>query len=263
MAVTKNNTIFDGLKGPRNLTQYTLMRGVTDFGNIGQFNLYETGYSFIKVVKVPTFLQKLADTNSAYKNLLDNYVHILEYEFRGLEGLSGLDSDTFELTNGISTLNIINKVSLQSAAQISMRFFEKSGAPITKLHELFLTGIKDPRTEIKTYHGLIKGINGVQLEDGYENEVFTLMYGVCDNTFTKIERAFLLLCAQPTKADFDMYNSEKGTIQNKEISVEMNCFPVSGPKVYEKAQIVLDTMNKTLITQSTDFNYTGIEGSDK
>lgn len=254
-------TIFDNLKKPRNLTQYTLMQGVTDFGNLNQWNLYESGYSFLKVVDTPKFMQKLADKNTEYKTLLENYVHILEYEFRGLDGLDDISTDSFEITNGISTLNVLSKVNMQSNAQVQMRFFEKSGTPLTRFHKLFLTGIKDPKTMIKTYHGLI---DSGEMEPGYENEIFTLLYFVTDNTVREIEEAYLLLAAQPTKAEVSIFNSEKGNVEQKEITAEFNCFPISGPLVYEKAKEVLNYMNSEqnpnkLIKNYEYFKYTGID----
>lgn len=259
--------MFNGLIDPRNYTDYTLMRGVTDFGNLKQYNLYESGYSFLVVVGVPTFLEKLADADDSYKKLLNIYTHVLENEFRGIDGLEDLSVDTIELTNGISTLNVISKVNMQSASTVSMRFFEKSGTPITRLHELYLKGLKDPRTQVKTYHGLIEGmVNGKAvptLEAGYENEIFTFLYFVTDNTVTKVEKAYMLLAGQPTKAETSIFNSEKGSIETKEITAEFNCFPIVGDIVNAKAKLYLDYMNnpatpasKKLIKSSDDFAYT-------
>ena len=45
------------IKMPRNVTEYTLMKGVTDFSNLKQFDLFESGYSFLTVVSVPRFMQ--------------------------------------------------------------------------------------------------------------------------------------------------------------------------------------------------------------
>ena len=253
--------MFDKLKAPRNLTTYKLMQGVTDYGNLAQFNLYETGYSFLLVCQIPKFMEELAKKKKEYADIIDNYKRILEFEFRGLEGLDDLTVDTLEITNGISSINMISKVNQQSAANIQMQFFEKSGSTMTKFHELFLTGIKDPMTQGKHYHGLIK--DGT-LEAGYENEVFTLLYLVTDNTMLKLERAYLLLCAQPTKADFSIYNSTKGDITNKEISVEFNCFPVKGDEVYARAALALDWMNNEenddqIIIDSSNYKYTGLD----
>ena len=256
--------MYDGLKAPRNAVDYALMRGVTDFGAIEKFNLYETGYSFLVVVGVPQFLLDLATTDGYslyYKHLLQNYVEILENEFRGLSGLESLSSDTLEITDGISQMQFIGKVNMQSASTISMNFFEKSGTPITRLHRLFLEGIKDPRTQIKTYKGLLKNYD---YEAGYDKEVFTLLYIVTDNTIREVESAYLLIGAQPTTADLSIFESEKGSIENKEISVEMNCFPVTGRIIYNAARDVLDWLNSDanddqIIAQSDEFFYSGTE----
>lgn len=46
---------FKGLKTPRELLNYNLMRGVTDFSNLKQWDLYEKGYPFLVVVSIPDF----------------------------------------------------------------------------------------------------------------------------------------------------------------------------------------------------------------
>lgn len=233
-------------KKPANLTQYKLMKGVTDYGQLEQFNLFESGYSFLVVCKIPKFLEELtkkdAKNESGLKSLIETYVHILENEFKGLDGIEDITTETLEINDGITTVNLISKVIQQSASTVNMRFTEKSGSTITKTHELYLRGIKDPRTQVKHYHGLLE--DGTIAEAGYEHEVFTFLYFVTDNTARQIEKAYLLMCAQPSKAETSIYNSEKGTIENKELGFEMNCIPVTGEMVDKKAKEILDLMNK-------------------
>lgn len=257
-------TMFDNLKKPIDFTKHNLMYGVTDWGRLNQFNLYESGYSFLYVVDTPVFLQVLGKKNQVYQDLLNNFVHILQFEFKGLDGLDDITSETLEINDGISQMNVISKVVQQSAGSISMRFNEKSGSVLTKLQELYLTGIKDPRTQVKRYHGCITP-DGTGLEAGYENEVFTLLYMVTDNTALQLEKAFLLLNCQPTKAPLSIYESEKGDIGTKEVSIEMNCFPVTGAPIYEAATKILGWMNSDLsgtykfVWDSTTFDYTGTQ----
>ena len=252
------------LKKPANLTQYKLMKGVTDFGQLEQFNLFESGYSFLVVCKIPKFLEELtkkdAKDESGLKSLIETYVHILENEFKGLDGLEDMTSETLEISDGLSSINLISKVTQQSASTVSMRFLEKSGSVLTKVNKLYLSGIKDPKTQVKHYHGLLE--DGTIAEAGYEHEVFTFLYFVTDNTARHIEQAYLLMCGQPTKADLSIYNSEKGSIESKEISMEINCIPVTGEMVDKKAKEVLDLMNKReegndkfVEFNSTNFDY--------
>ena len=160
------NYIFDGTTETKDLTSYALFRGVTDWADLTQFNQFETGYSFLVVLSIPKFMKLLSEKNEKYRNLIETYVHVLEYEFRGLEGIENMSSDPNELTNGIKTLNVITKVNSQSNGQFTMRYYEKAGSLITKFHELFLRGIKDPTTQVKHYHGLIES---GELEPSFAN----------------------------------------------------------------------------------------------
>lgn len=247
--------MFQGTKTPRSLMQYKLMRGVTDFGQLEQFNMYESGYGFLFILSGPDFCERLASQNQDYQVLYENFKRIVELEFKGIDGIENITSDTLEITDGISNLNILGKIQQQSASQMTFRFFERSGTPITKFLTWYLTGIRDPRTQVKTYHGLV----AQGYEPDYSKEIFTLLYINTDNTAKKVENAYLLLAAQPTQAETNIFNSEKGQIEFKEVTVEFNCFPVTGPQINTRAEAVLAEMNKETQFSSTDgtFLYTG------
>ena len=248
------NYIFDGTTETKDLTSYALFRGVTDWADLTQFNQFETGYSFLVVLSIPKFMKLLSEKNEKYRSLIETYVHVLEYEFRGLEGIENMSSDPNELTNGIKTLNVITKVNSQSNGQFTMRYYEKAGSLITKFHELFLRGIKDPTTQVKHYHGLIES---GELEASFAYEVFSFLYIVTDNTLQNVEKAFYIVGAQPTSADFQIYNSTKGTIEFQEISVEFNGFPIQNTQVNKRAQELLDWIRKGTIWNESEFTYSG------
>ena len=225
---------------PKNLTQYTAFRGVTDFTQIGQFDQYETGYSFLSVIEMPKFMTMLGKMDSRYQELVTSFQHMLEFEFRGLDGLEDITADTMEITDGIASVNMINKVNMPSAITVSMNYFERRGSLITKFAESYLTGIKDGRTQAKTYHGLVK--NNL-LEPGFENEVFTMLYYVTDNTMLRLEKSVLLCNMQLNKAEISMYNSTKGEIGNREMTLEFSAFPVTGYEVDKAAKVMLEEIN--------------------
>lgn len=237
---------------PRNLTQYTAFRGVTDFTQIGQFNPFETGYSFLSVISMPKFIDKLAEKDDGIKLLRNSFKHILEYEFRGLQGLPNIEGQSGTLSDGINEVQYINQVRMDTSIQVSMNVIEKSGSTITKFSEYYLTGIKDRMTQAKTYHGLIE--NNL-LEPGLENEVFTLLYYVTDNTMRRLERAVLLCNCQLTTAELgSLYNSEKGTIDNVQFSINFNAFPVYGTEVDKAAKTLLEDIVGTVATYELDGN---------
>jgi hypothetical protein len=217
---------------------------------MAQWNRYEKGYYFLTVVDIPEFLKKLGQNNSEYGALINTYVHILEYEFRGLSGLEDMTGETAEISDGISTVNMINKVTMQSASTFSMNYNERSGSVLTRVNELFLRGVKDPRTQIKHYNGLIDA--GIMSHDevGFESEVFKFLYFTTDNTALHVEKAYYIVAAQPTKAELSMYSGEKGTYEYPELSMEFSGYPITGPKVDNVAQTILNH-----ITSSNAGNY--------
>ena len=252
-----NANLFQGTHSIKDITSYMLMRGVTDFGDLRQYNLYESGYSFLVVLDIPFFLSQLLKINTEMGKVIRCHTHILEYEFRGLSGLDNITTETGQLTNGINSINIINKVVKQDAGTFTMNYQEKLGGTITKAHEIYLTGIKDPRTEVKTYHGLIA--NGT-MDAGYENEIYKLMYIVTDNTLLNLEKAVYLTSGQITNVPIgDIYNVEKGTYEFKEVAVEMNAYPIMSRQVNYSANSLLKDIYDTTVWREYDYAYDGAE----
>lgn len=222
---------------PKNLSGYTSFRGVTDFSQIGKFNQYETGYQFLTVVSMPPFMEMLAKKNDNVGAAHAAFRDMLENEFRGLDGLGDIQADQYEITDGINSVRMINKVTEDTSINVSMSFFEKQGSLIERYSEYYLTGIKDLKTQAKTYHGLIA--NGL-MEPSLENEVFTLLFYATDNTMLRIERAVLLCNCQLTKAELSMYNGSRSDINNHEVTVEFTAFPVRGRLVDKAAKKMLE-----------------------
>ena len=264
---------FKGLKTPRELLNYNLMRGVTDFSNLEQWDLYEKGYPFLCVVSIPQFLRDLADRDpNGIGVLIDNYVHILENDFRGIDNIDNITADTGEITNGIRSVQLINKVNKPTNSNFSLNYYERSGSVLTKVQELYLTGIKDPDTQVKHYHGLIddwvfRNQGSTSGKDpGFHQEVFNFMYFMTDNTMTKIERAFLIAACQPTSANYsDLYTGNKGDIQFAELSLPFNGFFINNDFVYQKAEDMLLAMRNPenltasrIIVDSNNFKYQAI-----
>lgn len=271
-SVAMDSGAFKGLKTPRELLQYNLMRGVTDFSNLEQWDLYEKGYPFLCVVSIPQFLRDLAEQDDNVRVIVNNYVHILENDFRGIDNIDNITGETGEITNGIRSISVINKVMKPTNSNFSLNYYERSGSILTKAHELYLTGIKDPDTQVKHYHGLIDAwtFNGIRtvsgMDPGPHQECFAFMYFVTDNTMTKIERAFLIAACQPNAANFsDLYTGTKGDIQFAEVSLSFNGFFINNDYVYQKAQDMLLAMRNPanitatrIVVDSNNFRYKAI-----
>ena len=284
------NNIFDNTLAPIPVTQFTLFRGVTDFTNLQQFDLYETGYSFLVLLKIPRFLEVLAEQNKSaggsYEALIQNYRHILEYEFKGCQGIDDITSDTSPLSNGINELNVITKVNEQAGSNFQMNYFERSGSVITKVHELYLRGIKDPRTQVKRYNGLLvepfTTRNGtvnvasttsstntgnivtqnLMQDKGYQYEVFHFLLIVTDNTALNVEKAYILASCQPSTANTSIYNVTRGEIGFSEMSLSFNGFPIPGRIVTKKAVEFLSYINAHTCFDEMEYGYNILKNTE-
>jgi len=258
--------MFRNTKGFKDVTRYKLMRGVPDFGSLVQFNPYESGYACFIICQMPKFIERLAKYNMYYRSLMLNWEHIIEYEFKSFDGLEDMGADTIQLGDDLNNLNVISKVNMQSATEFSLTYDEKSGSPLTKFAHLYLSGIKDPRTQVKNYHGLI---HSGDMEPGFENEVFTFLFINTDNTMREVEAAYLLLACQLNSAEFTMYNFTKGDINKKDITVKFSGYPVRSAYVDMVAKdflqfLVLDTTGpRQIVINSNNYKYTGLDTTAK
>ena len=185
----------------------------------------------------------------------------MEYDFRGAQGIEDITSETSPLTNGISDLNIITRVTEQAGSSFTMNYFERSGSLITKTHELFLRGVKDPRTQVKRYNGLLRGrqgrtgINNIMTDKGYQYEVFHFLLIVTDNTALNVEKAYILASCQPAVANTSIYQVTRGEIGFSEIPVQFNGIPLTGRIVTQKAVDFLDYINDMTCFDEMEFGY--------
>lgn len=263
---TKITNLFTNTKDFKDVTTYKLMRGVPDFGSLVQFNPYETGYAAFIICQMPKFVELLAKYDTEYNKLVKNWAHIIEYEFKSFDGLEAMSADTIALGDDLNSINVISKVNMQSASEFSLTYDEKSGSPLTKFAKMYISGIKDPRSQVKTYHGLI---HSGKMEPGFENEVFTFLFIATDNTMREVEAAFLLIGCQLNSADIDMYNYTKGDINKREVTVKFSGYPVTSSQIDLAAHDMLafllsaDAGARQIIVNSNDFTYTGIGSISK
>ena len=253
--------IFANTKQFKDISNYRLMRGVPDFGSLVQFNPYLSGYACFVICKMPKFIERLVDMNNkAYGTLVKNWKHIIEAEFKNFSGIDNITAETIQLGDDMNNINVISKVNMQGASEFSLTYDEKSGSPLTKFAKLYLTGLNDPRTQVKTYHGLI--YNG-DMVPGFEKEVFTLLFINTDNTMRKVEAAYLIIGAQLMEAQTDMYNFTRGDISKKEVEVKFSGYPITSTDIEAKAQEMLDFLlskeadYNQIIVNSINFDYTG------
>lgn len=271
MAIT--NGAFKGLITPRSILQYSLTKGVTDFSQLKQFDYFKKGYPFLVVLSMPDFLRDLCEQDESIKLLVQNYIHILENDFRGIDNIDNIIGEAIgDISNGARTAQIINKTVKQSNTSFSMTYMERVGSLLTKVNELLLTGADDGDVHVKTYHGLIDAYKFGNLttpsgaDPGPHREVWTLLYFTTNDTMTGIERAILISNAQCTTADFTtLYDGQKGDIQYAELSMPWNGFLIYNNIVNLAAEKILYAMRNPknltgsrIIVNSSNYNYAAL-----
>ena len=74
-----------------------------------------------------------------------------------------------------------------------------------------------------------------------------------------VEKAFYLVACQPTQAELNMFNIERGNIEFKEVTVEFSGFPISNTAINKKAQSLLNWVREGTIWDESEYTYTGVE----
>lgn len=244
----------DGSLNPFKSSTYADLRGVVEFGNLAQFAPFEGGYSFLGVLSAPRFMTH-SSQEPEIKELTKAFVSLIEKEFKGLDGIEDMSAEMGDITDGITTMQIINSVNQPANGTFTMRVTEKSGALYTKFISNFLRMLKDPRTHATTYGGLI-GKNPNFLRRNFAYEVFNLLYIVTDSTMLNVEKAYIIANAQPTQASFsELYNTEKGQHDFKEISIQWNGYAIDGKMANLLASNYLMALHTKLNLNSYNHDY--------
>ena len=239
-------------------------KGVWDLTNLYQFAPYEAGYCMLAVLNSPSFMRTNVNGESSHYSynalLQEAFVKMLENEFKGLDGIEDITTDTMEFTDGISTVSRISKVNQPLQQNISMRYTEKTGTLISKYLSTYLKTIKDPRTQVKTY----ATTSGDAVLGGFHKEVFNMLYIITDSTCLRVEKAFLLLNAFPTSAPYsDEFNMERGSIESKEITINFTANVIDGAQANKIAKAYIRTLVNLSVNHngnkinlnSSDFDY--------
>ena len=257
MATASVSNVYANQIPIRDLTKYTLGRGVPDMTQLKQWDMYEKGtFPVLVVLKIPEFMNQLATQNDAYASLIKSFRHTLEYDFQGLDGIEDITSSTQEINTGNTKLEMITNTNWENG-NVSMKFQERKGSLFTRFANLYLRGIKDPRSKVKTYDGLLKSADQVSvIDDGYENEVFEFLYFTTDNTARYIENAYLLAACQLQTCQLgEMSNQQKGQIDYVDINLTFSSYQISNPLIDAKAQSFLNWIRENTCFEDNKFGY--------
>lgn len=185
-----------------------------------------TGYGFIVWRKLPTWVTK------EYPDLREMH----EKLFRSFNGLQDIEMNTSAITEGFSNSEYQVATSAQNFQGFSMNFREYSGSPIRNSITHWVSGIRDPRTNLARYP------KEYGLEYSAKNHTGELLYIMtrpdADNASANgknIEFACLMTAVMPTRIPLSHMNYTAGSNDTPEIELSFTGVPIIGPKVDDLA----------------------------
>jgi hypothetical protein len=104
--------------------------------------------------KEPIFMQ------IAFPDQTDNFKSYIETGYKSIQGINDLSASAETIQGGWAnqSYEIITSVEDQTS-EITIGLYEQTGSPVREFLELWITGIRDPRSGVAHYHGVVETPN--------------------------------------------------------------------------------------------------------
>lgn len=194
-----------------------IFRGIMklDDKNINQFQQKITGYGFFFWTKSPPMFDK------GNPELWRSFKNWTEKGATTFDGFTSLTLDTTEVTGGFNAKPIILPVvSKEDQNNFSMQIWEPKGSLTRSATEWWISGISDPETALRHYHGLIES---GELESKPSNHTAECIYIQTDETGMGIEAAYFFANVYPTSIDKSDSNLSAGDHTYVQLTLEFAC----------------------------------------
>jgi hypothetical protein len=199
------------------------------------FDPLVTGYAFIIWTKLPFWVEK------TYENFAD----MTQKNFKSFDGLANMDLQTAQYTHTFNGNAYEYATSIQKAnTNFSLKHQEFSGNPIKNMYQFWITGIRDPETDIAVYP------RAFGCTYGAKNHTGELLYIVTrpdanNVTMNNIEFAAYYTAVMPTSLPLGHFNYSQGTHDSPEIDINFVGDLHLGPEVDNYAYNVLSDADNT------------------
>ena len=198
------------------------------------FDPLVTGYAFFVWTKLPFWIE------STYSN----FKHMTQKNFKAFEGIQDIELQTAQYTHTFNANAYEYATTIQKGnTNFTIRHQEFSGNPIKNMYQFWVTGIRDPETDIALYP------RAFNCEYGAKNHTGELLYIVTrpdanNVTHHNIEFAAYYTAVMPLKVPIGHFGFNQGDHNSPEIDINfVGDFHV-GPEVDDFAAEVLNGQNK-------------------
>ena len=193
------------------------------------FDPLVTGYAFIVWTKLPFWVDK------TYQNFAD----MTQKNFKSFEGLSNIELQTAQYAHTFNANNYEYATTIQKQnTNFTLKHQEFSGNPIKNMYQFWVTGIRDPETDIAVYP------RAFGCTYGAKNHTGELMYIVTRPDANNVEDhnvefAAYYTAVMPTSVPIQHFNYQQGSHDSPEIEINFVGDLHIGPEVDNYAQEIL------------------------
>ena len=194
MAIGTEHTLQKGiLVNDKSFENFSYFLGGIDVThqNLDSFTPYIRGVSRFFVHKPPQFmLSKFGDLTKQFKTYL-------ETGYTTVDGIGDISVDFVDFEGGFAGQRFSNvSLSRDDTESITVSVYELTGSPVRDYLDLWITGVRDPRSGIAHYHGAIA--DGT-CPYGETNHTAEFIYVTLDPTGQNAEYVCMFAHAFPTK----------------------------------------------------------------
>ena len=203
------------------------------------FDPLVTGYAFLVWTKLPFWV------SATYPNFAD----MTQKNFKSFDGLANMELQTAQYAHTFNANNYEYATSIQKQnTNFTIKHQEFSGNPIKNMYQFWITGIRDPETDIAVYPRAFKCAYGAK------NHTGELLYIVtrpdANNVeFNNIEFAAYYTAIMPTTLPIQHFAYNQGDHNSPEIDINFVGDLHLGPEVDNFAYEVLND-NPSAITNA-------------
>lgn len=219
--------------------------------NLDLFTPYLRGWSRIFFHKVPNFMDQI------WPNKTSNFKTYFETAYTAISGINDISVDFTDFEGGFAGQRFsVPQLSRDDTESFSVSLYELAGSPVREYIELWITGVRDPRSGVAHYHGLIDG--KVAAEDGSgevgplayseQNHSAEFIYCTLDPTARQCEYVAMMAHCFPTKVPKDHLNFEHGSHDQAQMDLEFRCTKYESPAIN-------DIGNAYLACSKVEYNY--------
>lgn len=199
--------------------------------NLDQLTPYIPGVSRLFMHKVPYFM------SVAFPEMTSNFKSYVETGYKAVSGINDLSAEFATISGGFAEQSFenISKVS-DSSNEMQITLYEQTGSPVREFIETWMTGVRDPRSGIAHYHGVVEipGTTEATSATGTANSAFEavpyceknhtaeFMFYDLDPTAHYIEYAALFAHCFPKNVEKSHYNYTSGSRDTPELNLQFS-----------------------------------------